>query len=507
VKNPFAKVIAIVGPLGCLGFVVGSIVLVILFYVEEDWRAAHEWAALKTKWEAKGISFDRQAYTPEAVPDDQNLAAIPLFALELPPSQKNPSYKEPAALRKAMRDDQPGHQLPTSTGSWQKGEPLNVTKIRETIAKAYAEALPGSTPPADTLAQFDALYPFVAELREASGTRTRCRLEGDYANPFPAMRSLSLLTSLIAVSKILTLHANIALAEGHPDIALADLKVNFKLMTAVQQDPSLVGGLVAIGMNAIATGAIYNGITLHVWNDAQLAALEDELGRVDFLQGCQFTLRSEALADVAPMYDYFKKPSSYANALAVQPSVLSKAITSLWPAGWYDFNKVSTVEGLLMGSVTVDPAAHRIFIERIDDLQKKADERNAHWSRFAPWNIFSTISSGPLLAAVSKFAQGQVWVDETRIACALERYRLAHNVYPASLDSLVPTSIPELPHDIMTGDSYHYQLRSDGTFLLYSVGWNKTDEGGEVVYKKDAPNQVEYTQGDWVWPVPQAAKP
>ena len=97
----------------------------------------------------------------------------------------------------------------------------------------------------------------------------------------------------------------------------------------------------------------------------------------------------------------------------------------------------------------------------------------------------------------------QVWIDETRIACALERYRLAQGVYPGALDTLAPAYIDELPHDIMNGQPYHYQLRPDGTYLLYSVGWNQTDDGGKVVFKKDAPLVIDYEQGDWVWPTPQ----
>ena len=96
-------------------------------------------------------------------------------------------------------------------------------------------------------------------------------------------------------------------------------------------------------------------------------------------------------------------------------------------------------------------------------------------------------------------------MDETRIACALERYRLAQGVYPGSLDTLAPAYINELPHDIMNGQPYHYQFRPDGTFLLYSVGWNQTDDGGKVVFKKDAPTQIDYNEGDWVWPTVQPA--
>jgi hypothetical protein len=504
VKNPF-KACLIIGPLGCLGFVAGLVVLVIFFYVEEDWRAAHEWAALKAKWEAKGVSFDRQAYTPAAVPDEQNLAAIPLFELE--PDSETSKAMEPLALQKATRVNQPGKELPASeVGSWQKGEPLNIAKIQETIAKSYTEAFPNSTPPADMLAQLDALYPFMADLREASKTRPLCRFNEDYGMAMPAARPLGPLTAQIRVSKILTLHANLALAGHQPDIALADLQVNFKLMSGLMQDPSLVGGLVAVALNAIATSAIFNGIVLHSWNDAQLAALEDELGRVDFLQNYQFVMRSEAIAETVPNYDIFKKNISYrASMLSGQSSSMTWWIAFLEPLGWVDFNKISTVEIELNGSETVDPKAHRMFPGQADDLINKANEDR--WDSSAPWSFLYTVASGPVVAVAVKFAQAQVWIDETRIACALERYRLAHDAYPASLDTLAPAYIPDIPRDIMTGDPYHYVLRADGTFLLYSVGWNQLDDGGQAVYKKDVPTQVEPKEGDWVWPTPQVAKP
>jgi len=501
-KNPFAKVFLIVGPLGCLGFVVGIIVLVILFYVEEDWRAAHEWAALKTKWEAKGVSFDRHAYAPESIPDDQNLAAIPLFEQESPPDGS--PDKQPLKLRKAFRLDQSGYE-PPQTGSWMKGEPLNMAKIQETIGKLYAKAFKDSTPPANTLAQLEALHPVLAELREASKTHPLCRFDEDYEIALPAGRPLMLLTSQLAVSKMLNLHANLALMDHQPDLALADLKVNFNLMSGMRRDPSLIAGLVGIAMNAIATSAIYHGLVLHAWNNAQLVDLESELRSIDFLQNHQSVMRGEAVAEIAPTIDFTKKnmPKYLTGMTSDEPFIMNKTIVSLWPSGWLDFNKVSAVNMVLSNSAVADPKSHRVFTDQSDDLQNKYKEFEERGDVEAPWNFLYLIMCGPVLNSTVKFAQAQVWVDETRIACALERYRLAHNAYPSSLDALAPTFIAEVPHDIITGDPYHYQLHPDGTFLLYSVGWNQTDEDGQIVYKKDAPTQIDYAQGDWPWPVPR----
>src|SRR5260370_1023445 len=67
---------------GFLKFVLGLIALIVFLYIEEDLRGAHAWAVTKAKWEAKGETFDYAKFIPPPVPDEKNLAAIPLFELK-----------------------------------------------------------------------------------------------------------------------------------------------------------------------------------------------------------------------------------------------------------------------------------------------------------------------------------------------------------------------------------------------------------------------------------------
>jgi hypothetical protein len=97
----------------------------------------------------------------------------------------------------------------------------------------------------------------------------------------------------------------------------------------------------------------------------------------------------------------------------------------------------------------------------------------------------------------------QTLTDAGRTACALERYRLANGKLPENLDLLLPHFSDSVPHDVIDGKPLRYQLKPDGTYLLYSVGWNETDDGGQIAWnrkKKDA--SVDLTQGDWVWKLP-----
>ena len=67
----------------------------------------------------------------------------------------------------------------------------------------------------------------------------------------------------------------------------------------------------------------------------------------------------------------------------------------------------------------------------------------------------------------------------TVTAIALKRYHLEHGIYPATLNELVPAFLFAVPIDFMDGKPLRYKLRPDGDFLLYSVGEDGKDDGGD----------------------------
>ena len=81
------------------------------------------------------------------------------------------------------------------------------------------------------------------------------------------------------------------------------------------------------------------------------------------------------------------------------------------------------------------------------------------------------------------------------VACALERCRLTSDgQFPDDLQTLMPNFAAHLPNDVITGEPFKYHRTGDNQFVLYSVGWNETDDGG--VASKPMFNDAE---GDWVW--------
>jgi hypothetical protein len=123
-----------------------------------------------------------------------------------------------------------------------------------------------------------------------------------------------------------------------------------------------------------------------------------------------------------------------------------------------------------------------------DDFSTKIEMR--------PWNVFAN-SLALLTRGAEKLAHMQSSIDMTRVVCSLERYHLAHNEYPKTLDLLAPQFISQIPHDIIGGQPLHYRRTDDNKFLLYSIGWNETDDGGQIGLREFG--SLDTTKGDWVW--------
>src|ERR1043166_9521156 len=72
----------------------------------------------------------------------------------------------------------------------------------------------------------------------------------------------------------------------------------------------------------------------------------------------------------------------------------------------------------------------------------------------------------------------------TKIRCKmrslpwLKRYSLHNPAAHASLQDLVPRFLATAPIDYMDGKPVKYRLRPDGSALLYSIGDDGSDDGG-----------------------------
>jgi hypothetical protein len=120
--------------------------------------------------------------------------------------------------------------------------------------------------------------------------------------------------------------------------------------------------------------------------------------------------------------------------------------------------------------------------------------------RLVEMPIVYTIFARMIMPAVSRLpriaCQAQSAGDMAAIAIASERYRLAAGTLPAALDALVPQYLAKVPLDPIDRQPLRYRP-ADGAYVLYSVGANGVDDGGQVAHTGKA--DVGFDKGDWVW--------
>ena len=487
--------------------------LVALFYAEEDWRGWHAWNKFKHEWEAKGEHFDFASMVPPPVPDDQNFALTPvvassyLYILDKNGHRINPQNTNVVnQLGMTIYGDADWKNWPTN-GYWSKGTKtdLNVWQryYRLVATKTNLFPVPAQpqSPAEDVLVALSKYDSVIEELREAS------RLPGsrfplNYDSESPSAILLPHLAALKRCSQTLQLRAIAELQNGQPEKALADVKLALQLTDKIHTEPFLISHLVRIRMVNLTLQPIYEGLAEHKWPEAQLVALGAELAKLDFLPDYGTAMRGEMVLCQEGIIDYLRRhPGQISNMSdagdSTQPTP-AVSINYLIPSGWFYQNQLRCARLMVQQYLPLADLEHRIISPA--SLRHANAALDLEFRHVSPYNRLEAMFFPAFGGAVRKFAYAQTSVDLARTAIALERYRLARGEFPESLDALAPQFIAKLPHDVINGQPLHYCRTGDGQFLLYSVGWNETDDGGEVGLTKNG--NVDISTGDWVWRYP-----
>jgi hypothetical protein len=254
---------------------------------------------------------------------------------------------------------------------------------------------------------------------------------------------------------------------------------------------------------------VYEGLAEHKWSDAQLVELDSELAKLDFPADYKLAMRGELGCQGGemdrlrrhPQQSGFFDDEGYGSNLSIPGGLVAR----LMPAGWFYQNQYNCARMMVAGYIPLADVNQQIIspaaVWHADEVLR------AETKKTTPYNILEKMLLPAFGNSAKKFACAQGSVNLARTAIALERYRLARGEFPETLDVLAPQFIAKLPHDIINGQPLHYRLNASGQFVLYSVGWNETDDGGVVGFKITGRNSngqpiLDFSEGDWVWRYP-----
>jgi hypothetical protein len=462
--------------------VVALITLIALVCVEESVRGKAAWQRNLRELEARGETLDLLKLAPPPVPDAQNMAAAPIFA-ELMIASNQDQTRLVGALKKVSPKD------PPVTDGQQQGQRVDLAKWRVAFSNENLLA---------------ALQPAAAVLQEVAdaAARPQCRFPIQYEKGFTCL--LPHLSSLLKCARTLQLRALAELEAGQGEAALKDVRLMLRLANSLENEPMLISQLVRMSCLRLAAQTAWEGLAAQRWNDAQLQQLQQDLAAINLLAQLESAFRGERCMAKWALDMLLDNPGNLQMLTEVTDGKTTRSTSWLWhalPMGFLYFNCLN-VDLFYQRQMLpcVDSRAGRIYPARTDAIEPACVAIKQH---AFPYHVLEALMIPAVSKVVIKAGVAQTSVQQATLACAVERYRLAHGKWPEKLEALVPQYLAKLPADVIDGQPLRYRLDGTAGYVLYSIGWNQQDDGGvPVLTRPVAPEKKPRTddkQGDWVW--------
>ena len=303
------------------------------------------------------------------------------------------------------------------------------------------------------------------------------------------------LANLRGLSQTLGVRTLVELHDGHRDLAWTNVLAVTRLATAWEPESTEISQLVRCGLATLAFETTWQALMAGGWSDAQLAQLQAEWQAVDFFKHLPeteaFARAAHADACQRERQDRIEYRQFFRDVFR-SPRTAWMGLSTYWSSLGYrrrgsyederDLLLYHRDRELQLRAAIAAPTWQRM--RQMPGVTNSAPYQARHPSRVGSLINMRQMSMG--FMRQGRGLMGQAADAEARrrlllAALALERYHTRHGNYPPSLTALVPGVLPRLPVDFMDGQPLRYRRTEDGRFVLYSVGLDCVDNGGEVI--------------------------
>jgi hypothetical protein len=494
-----------------------------LFLTFENVRGEIAWRNERARLSAAGEKLAMREILGPEVPAAQNAGAGPIFApvfdySRMPDANKlagsgllthwretnaTETFSQRAWLPQPTplaNGNQP-HTPRVNLDAWAQSY-LQAVKKPDRSAPAWVAQLrlpEGTNDPARVvLACLDHISSGLAEF-DTAARLPRSQFPIDYDEAFDAL--LPHIAALKNATLALEVRCAARLAAGQTNPAAEDVESALRVAELLREEPLLISQLVRDAQAAIAAATLWQGLAVHAWTEPQLARWQDFLSRVDYRKSIAAALEGERICALKTIDDliFSGDPGFLGDEIGGWSSIRALG-GAFFVRGFIRQNEVAlslysqtVIGGVRRWSQTTPPGS---LLDLLSTFTAAEGERTRQTAWFSPYTAILRMLTPGLRNTVVKTARTEAVTKMAALACALERYRLAHGEYPESLAALSPAIMTAIPPDPVTSRPFHYSRTNDGWFLLYSVGENGIDDGG--LYRKGKEHDIL----DWPWPVP-----
>ncbi|NOS69603.1 MAG: hypothetical protein HOP33_06710 [Verrucomicrobia bacterium] len=328
--------------------------------------------------------------------------------------------------------------------------------------------------------------------------------------------------------------SELALHDGRNEDAARWLEKQVQLQRLLADDPVVISHLVRFAMSSIALADTWEAMQAGGWRDNQLAAIQKAWERQHSSADLSFGMEGERIycskvdeqlresneetynllfGPFSKMLSAFTgdENASWGSDTEETSPVLEEVINLLrkqvycriWRFSWSHQAELREQRGLqrLIELVRdgVKQKSNQGIETDVEMLVSEMGDKNFYDRlRYPEPDSPITLSRTLFRAMKSETARSMAIA-----AIAIKRHALRHGSPPESLGALVPAFLVEVPVDFMDGKPIRYRRNEDGTFMLYSVGEDGKDGGGDLAYSKKGSSSSDlWARRDYVWPAP-----
>lgn len=360
------------------------------------------------------------------------------------------------------------HKLKNRSRGWTYGEGTNLEawqlSFRDMESWDHPEVI--GEPAEDVLFALKRWDAVLGELIECRLERPKAKFDNEWKTGM--WEETQHYTPFYKASRTFNLRACAYLGNGEASKALEDILTGFYFGQAIKDEPWLGSLLSELTIYHTLLQPVWEGLKYQAWSKSQLIQLEQVLANLDLLNSMWGSFQGERL-----LLNYMLENPETARGIWVDDGRVMRSFQRILPELNLVYFKI------VYPAINVEEQLINV------PLLKYPENTFPNPNKAMQKAIEHNVNSVAIKAATHK----QNVINMARIACQLEIRKMDGVEYPERLEELDA----DLPHDVITGEPFHYSLTKDGRYRLYSIGWNEVDDGGKIGKKANR----EY--GDWVW--------
>lgn len=270
---------------------------------------------------------------------------------------------------------------------------------------------------------------------------------------------------------ILRVQIRLSIGTSAEDEAARDIWRILNLADFLAREPTLISHLLCIVLLNGAVEELGYAVAANALSEAWAVRFSDRLAKIDLKAEALLALDGERVAFGDPIFAEMISGNLDPNGELIDPNGTGKK--NLWsyiPAGWWRLE--------LASYLTYFDNYRSLVVNHWSQPLEQSRQAEALFTTIPYYRTLVRIALPSIAAVISKMGDSQIRIDAAEAGLAAYRYRLRQGSFPASLAELVPDFLPAVPTDNYNGARMIYR-REHTSFLVYSVGRNGRDDGGQ----------------------------